>query len=84
VPLVVYDLPVNEIAREKLGRRGISAEEAQQLRWNKPAFRMNHHAPRGTNRLFLDGVTNGGRHLTLVVEPTKDPAAWRVITGWDT
>ena len=80
---VVDKLSFTEVALEKLGRRNISAAEAQQLRLNGPIFRRNHRAPPGTSRLFLMGVTNGGRRLTLVIESTIDPTAWRVITGWD-
>jgi hypothetical protein len=46
-------------------------------------MRTDPHAPGGTNRHYLFGETNGGRRLTLVIEPTADPTAWLVITGWD-
>jgi hypothetical protein len=29
------------------------------------------------------GKTNGGRHLTLVIQRTIDPTDWQVVTGWD-
>jgi uncharacterized DUF497 family protein len=80
---VVHRLKVPDFARVKLGRRGISVEEAEQVRRNEHVFEENRRAPSGTSRLFLIGLTNGGRRLTLVVEPTADPTAWRVITGWD-
>jgi uncharacterized DUF497 family protein len=82
VPPVVYDLKVRDFARVKLGRRNISAEEARQLRWNKYEMRADPHAPAGTDRYYLFGVTNGGRRLTLVIEPTTDPTTWEVVTGW--
>lgn len=33
--------------------------------------------------MFLIGQTNGGRYLTLVIEPTLDPTTWVVVTAWD-
>ena len=83
MPPDVHDLRIADRVREKLGRRGITVEEADQLLWNRPVFRTNPRAPMGVDRLFLIGVTNGGRRLTLVIEATADPTTWRVITGWD-
>lgn len=67
----------------KLGRRDISAAEARQLLWNDPEESANPRSPHGRDRKLLLGETDGGRRLTLVVEPTLDPTTWRVITGWD-
>jgi uncharacterized DUF497 family protein len=82
VPPVVYDLRISALAREKLGRRGISVDEALQFLWNEPRIRPNHRAPFGTDRYHLLGHTNGGRRLMLVIEATADPTTWEVVTGW--
>jgi len=79
----IYELILPDFARVKLGRRGISAEEARQLRWNDPEENANPRSPRRRDRQLMVGETDGGRRLTLVVEPTADPTTWLVITGWD-
>jgi hypothetical protein len=83
VPPIVRKLKVSDRASEKLGRRGISAAEAQQLPGNRHGFGKNPRAPRESDRQFLIGETNGGRRLDLVIEPTHDAAVWRVVTGWE-
>ncbi|HYC80940.1 MAG TPA: hypothetical protein VEB65_04080 [Solirubrobacterales bacterium] len=87
MPEVVHELSVSETAREKLGRRGISADEAQQTPWNPHRLEVNPRE-RGTprqlrRRRLLHGETNGGRGLILVIEVTLEPTTWDVITGWD-
>jgi hypothetical protein len=83
VPPSVRKLEVSDRVGEKLGRRGISAAEAEQLPGNQHGFGKNPRAPRDSAQQFLVGETNGGRWLDLVVEPTHDPAVWIVITGWE-
>jgi uncharacterized DUF497 family protein len=80
----VHQLLASDVALDKLGARGISAEEAEQLPRNR------HHTVRnpceagepGKRRLLI-GRTDGGRALTLVIERTVDPGTWVIITGWD-
>jgi hypothetical protein len=85
---VVYELLFTEAAIEKLGRRTISVEEALQLLANfnvvfrNPRARSGDVAVREDRRLMV-GTTAGGRMLTLVIEPTPDPADWLVVSGWD-
>jgi uncharacterized DUF497 family protein len=79
----VYELEIPEFAEVKLGRRNISAEEAEQLLWNDPELVVNPRSPLGRDRQRLVGKTDGGRRLTLVVESTADPTTWIAITGWD-
>jgi uncharacterized DUF497 family protein len=82
VPDAVHELIFSDIAREKLGRRGISVAEARQLPGNPHDIPENPHAPPGTSRRQLVGETNGGRRLILVIERTHEPTAWLVVTGW--
>jgi hypothetical protein len=79
----IHELEVPDFARVKLGRRDISAQEAQQVRRNRHREGANPRSPLGRDRKLLVGETDGGRRLTLVVEPTVDPTTWLVITGWD-
>ena len=76
----IQQLLATDVALDKLGARGISAEEAEQLLRNRNATVRN---PRGGKRRLLLGRTNGGRILTLVVEPTVDPSTWLIVTGWE-
>jgi hypothetical protein len=82
VPEVVHELLVTEAAVEKLGARGISDNEAEQLLRNAHVTVHNPGAGGDTKRRFLIGRTDGGRVLTLVVEATLEPTSWVVVTGW--
>lgn len=41
--------------------------------------------PKGgpAGRIQLIGETHGGRVITLILDPTRDAAVWRPVTGWD-
>lgn len=77
---VVHQLLASDVALDKLGARGISAEEAEQLPRNQHVTAVN---PRAGKRRLLIGRTDGGRALTLVIEPTMEPTTWLIVTGWD-
>jgi hypothetical protein len=81
---MIAQLLATDAARVKLGARGISTEEAEQLPRNRHATMRN---PRGGgqegDRLLLVGKTDGGRALTLVLERTVDPTSWLIVTGWE-
>lgn len=80
---VISELLATDAARVKLGARGISTAEAEQLPRNRHATVRN---PGGIShegeRLLLIGHTDGGRTLTLVIERTVDPTSWLIVTGW--
>jgi hypothetical protein len=70
-------------AVEKLGARGISTKEAEQLQQNRHVVAPNRRrAHRDTQRRLLIGRTDGGRVLTLVIERTLDPTTWLIVTAW--
>jgi uncharacterized DUF497 family protein len=84
---VVRDLLTTHVAAEKLGRRGISIAEANQLVHNPQMLVRNAARNRRDNRdaparWLLIGLTDGNRALALVVERTIDPTRWLVVTGW--
>lgn len=66
----------------KLGQRGISTDEVVELLRNVHVTTRNPRGHRNPERRLLIGHTDGGRTLTVVVEPTVDPTTWVVITGW--
>jgi hypothetical protein len=80
---VVHQLLATDVALDKLGQRGISAMEAEQLPRNRHVTARNPrgHADPG-ERLLLIGYTDGGRLLTIVIERTADPTTWLIVTGW--
>lgn len=79
---VAHELRATTAAIDKLGARGISDTEADQLLRNRHVIGRN---PRGSgDRRLLVGLTDGGRALTLVIEATAEPTTWLVITGWET
>ncbi len=84
----VRGLLITEEATEKVGARGISAVEAQQIVDNHHTILENSGRDRRNvrelhARRLLVGPANGGRMLTLVVEQTADPTTWLLVTGWD-
>ena len=83
---VIRELLATRVAVDKLGARAISIEEAQQLLDNRYVILRNPHrgGPHrpGPARRLLIGRTDGGRALTLVVERTREPTAWLIVTGW--
>ena len=80
----VHQLLATDTAVDKLGTRGIAAEEAEQLPRNEHDTVRNPRDPGepGKRRLLI-GRTDGGRVLTLVIERTVDPTTWLIVTGWD-
>lgn len=79
----IAELLATDAARVKLGARGISTAEVEQVPRNRHAIVQN---PRSGGhegeRLLLIGHTDGGRPLTLVIERTVDPTSWLIVTGW--
>jgi hypothetical protein len=83
MPIRVSHLDASDVARIKLGARGISVAEARQLPHNRYETGPNPREPkRGGRRRMLVGQTDGGRVLTLVIERTPDPNSWVIVTGW--
>jgi hypothetical protein len=79
----ISQLLATDIALDKLGARGISAHEAEQLPRNRHALVRNpREGSEPRRRMLLIGRTDGGRPLTLVIERTVDPTTWLVVTGW--
>lgn len=75
------------MALEKLGARGISAAEAEQIIWNRHVVLKNRRGnaqrrQRQVRRLLI-GRSDGGRPVTLVIEETIEPTTWLLVTGWD-
>jgi hypothetical protein len=79
----VSKLLTTEVSERKLGDRGISTGEADQIVNNHYETKPN---PRGhggeRRRIYLIGFTDGGRAVTLVIEETPDPTTWMIVTGW--
>jgi hypothetical protein len=80
---LVRQVLATDIALDKLGARGISAMEAEQLPRNRHVTVRNPRERAGPGkRLLLIGTTDGGRAVTLVLERTGDPTTWLIVTGW--
>jgi len=79
----VHQLLATDVALDKLGGRGISAVEAEQLLRN-PHTTVRNPRPGSEpdKRVLLIGSTDGGRVLTLVLERTVDLTSWLIVTGW--
>lgn len=83
----IHELLATKAAADKLGARGISIAEAQQLIDNRYVIMRNQGRRRRRDRelarRLVIGASDGGRILTLVVERTDEPTTWVIITGWD-
>ena len=78
----VHQLLATDVALDKLGGRGISAAEAEQLLGNRHTrVRNPGRGNEPAKRALLIGSTDGGRILTLVIERTLDPTTWLIVTG---
>lgn len=83
MPDAVHELLATDAALDKLGARGISAEEAEQVPRNAHVTARNpREGSKPGRRRLLIGRTDGGRVLTLVIVRTVDPTTWLIITGW--
>ena len=81
--MLIARLVFNEAGLDKLARRRIRASEVEQLPRNGAVAVRNPH-PRVAGSRLLIGATDGGRLLTIVVDPdAADTAIWLVRTGWD-
>ncbi len=81
--MLVARLLFNDVALAKLARRGIAMSEVAQLPRNGTLVTRNAH-PRVPGSRLLIGPTDGGRMLTVVIEPDRaDDATWHVRTAWD-
>ncbi len=74
----IYYLEWDDENELHLASHGISPTEARELLSNSHITMSN---PRAEGRITLVGRTNGGRILSLALDPTDDAGAWRPVTG---
>ena len=86
VARTISQIRATEAALGKLGARGISEEEAEQVLNDAYVIARNLRGAASRRqpsvRRALIGRTDGGRVLTLVIEQTIEPTSWLIITGW--
>jgi uncharacterized DUF497 family protein len=81
--MLIVDLFFNDTALAKLAARGLSQEDVEQVRDNRPVVVVNPRPRRKGSRLMI-GPTDGGRVLTVVIDPHPyADAGWFVATAWD-
>ena len=66
-------------AEDELSRHQVSVDESLEVSWSAPRFFRD----KVQGRQLMIGKTDGGRLLTIVVQPTDTHGAWDVVTGWD-
>lgn len=80
--MLIALLVINTRAASKLAARGIALSEVEQVRRNGPYITRNPH-PRVPGSRLMIGETDGGRTLTVVIQPdTDNSSTWHVMTGW--
>jgi len=78
----IVELHLNDLVLAKLAARGIRDNEVEQVLANRPYLAANPHPRVPTSRLLI-GPTDGGRLITIVVQPDRlEPSLWHVMTGW--
>lgn len=81
--MLIVKFITNDLGFAKLGRRGISLSEIEQMRRNGAVVVRNPRAREAGSRLVI-GRTYGGRMLTVVAVPSPfDSAIWHVRTAWE-
>lgn len=75
----VDELRISAGAEDELAAHGVAAEEVLEVSWDDPAFFRD----KVVLRELMIGRSIGGRLLTIVVQPTRTPGVWDVVTGWD-
>jgi len=78
---VVSDLIFDEHNEREMARHGVTADEVDELKWNRKVFSANPRGERGG--LLLIGETDGGRLLAVPLAPTGDWTTWRPATAFD-
>ena len=66
-------------ALDELWGNRIEEDDVLEVSWDDPAFFRD----KVEGRDLMIGRTNGGRLLTIVIEPTDVDGVWDVVTGWD-
>jgi len=80
--VLILELVINDLALAKLGARGITTVEVEQVIANGPAVGDNP-APRVSGSKLVVGPTDAARFLTLILQPDEDnPTRWHVTTAW--
>lgn len=74
----IYFLEWDETNERHVNEHGITAAEVRELLWNRHVTFTN---PRGEGRVTLVGETNGGRILSVALDPTRDEGTWRPVTA---
>ena len=81
LPIAIYFLEFDDENINHISGHGIAPEEIEQVTGNAYVTARNPSGPK--DRIFMIGLTDGGRALTVVLEATRDDVVWRPITGWD-
>lgn len=74
----ITELHISIGAEEELSAHGLDAEDALETLWNGPEFFRD----KVDGRYRMIGRKDGGRLLTIIVEPTSTHGRWDAITGW--
>ena len=81
MPVLVYDLQIDEWNEAEAGRHHVTAREMRQVLDNDPVFLPNKKRHKAT--LVMIGPTYGGRLLTIPLAATDVAGVWRPATAWE-
>jgi uncharacterized DUF497 family protein len=74
----IYFLLWDEDNEQHMAEHGITPAEVRQMLSNRHLTMPNSRAE---DRITLIGATNGGRVLSVALDPTHDSGTWRPVTG---
>jgi hypothetical protein len=76
----VFDFEIDDDNRDKFASHGLTGEQVDEVLGNRFVVVRNRRGRRAP--YLLIGRDNGGRCITIPIEPTTDPVVWRPVTAW--
>ena len=78
--LEIYEFSFDDFNIEEFARHGIRWEQVDQVLDNTFATQRNRKQRRAT--YLVIGKDNGGRFISLPIEPTHESTLWRPVTAY--
>ena len=75
----IYEFAFDDINIEEVDRHGIRWEQVDQVLDNQFVTQRNRRQRRAT--YLVIGIDNGGRYISVPIEPTHLATLWRPVTS---
>lgn len=74
----IDELRISSGAEDELAGHGLLADDTLEVLWDHPVFFKD----KVVGRDLMIGKADDGRILTIVIQQTRAPGVWHVVTGW--